>query len=91
MSAHFRVASMDASMKAHNPYRKNFLKEPLLAPKITFKTRIVSTIIRLKNKTVKVLFAWKKPTASRTIRRVVRKTSTQAKNKADPHLDKRAG
>jgi len=80
---------MDATRIAHNPYRTKILREPLLAPKITFKTRIISKIIRLKNKTIKVLATWKKPTASRTIRRVVKRSSVQAKNKSDPHLDKR--
>jgi len=89
LSAHFKVAAQAATRRAHNPYRKDFLREPLIAPKIKLETRIVSKLIRFKHKAIKVFTAWKKPTSDRSTRRSVRRTSVQAKNKADPHLAKR--
>lgn len=89
MSAHNRVAVHTATRRAHNPYRVNSYREPLPAPTITLKTRIVSVILTLKVKVARLLTAWRKPTASRATRRVVKKTFLQAKNKADPHLAER--
>jgi len=85
-----KVAVLTASRVAHNPYRTNIYKKPLLAPKITFKTQIISKVINIKNKIIKIFIAWKKPTANRTIRRIVKRVSSiRARNKDDPHLEKR--
>jgi hypothetical protein len=90
LSAHFGVASQHATRIAHNPYRTNIYRVPFSAPKVTFKTRIISKAINIKNRIRVVFTAWKKPAADRNIRRVVRKTSSfGARNKDDPHLEKR--
>jgi hypothetical protein len=59
-------------------------------PKITFKTRIISKTVNIKNKIATIFVAWKKPTADRTIRSSVKRISSiGARNKDDPHLEKR--
>ena len=75
--------------RAHQPYRNH--KVSIIAPKVTLTTRIVSKIIKLKFKILRILKIWKRPIANRTqaARRIVRRNTFQAKNKADPHLEKR--
>jgi hypothetical protein len=89
LSAHFRVASQHASRVVHNPYRINIYRGLFSSPKLSFKTRIISKAVNIKNKIATIFVAWKKPTASRTIRRVVKTSSIGARNKDDPHLEKR--
>ena len=86
---HPMVAVIAASERAHNPYRDN-RRVQLVAPKISFKTRIVSRTLKLFARVLATLRVWQKPAGNRrTIRRAVRTSLVQAKNKADPHLAKR--
>lgn len=89
MLGHPNVAVHTASRRAHNPYRTNSLRVQLTAPKVNFKTRIVSRILKLFSRVISALRVWQKPAGGRNTRRAVRTSSVQAKNKADPHLAKR--
>lgn len=85
------IAVHTAARVAHNPYRAKIRRDILPNPP-TFKTKTLSLIHKIVRliKNTKALLVWKIPTANRTIRRSVKRVSfLQAKNKADPHLDKR--
>lgn len=79
-----RVAVHSASRIASSPYRRDFKRGNLYAQK-SLKETIVKVIKRIVSCFAPILRLSK-----REVRRNIKTSSSGAKNKDDPHLDKRA-